>query len=90
MTKEGKLFFQGWSKKYMLGDNVGNSEKLNQFYEVRADLFPRDQSDKITDVSLGKHFIMIVTESGKVYGSGYVFHRYLSKCRVGRNEDSPY
>ena len=55
-------------------------------------MFPRDQADKIVDVSLGKHFIMIVTESGKVYGSGYVFYRYLSRCRENsqRDEDYPY
>ena len=49
----------------------------DKFYAVSNTLFPKEEADKIVDVALGKNFIVVCTESGKCYGAGYVFYRYL-------------
>ena len=45
-------------------------EHVNAFTEIPEDFFPKNADDKIVDISSGRHFNVIVTESGKVYGSG--------------------
>jgi alpha-tubulin suppressor-like RCC1 family protein len=76
----------------MLSSSISNSQCTEKFYPVAKDLFPKDAYDKIVDVGLGKNFIMVCTESGKCYGAGYVFYRYIGQCRENsrRDEDYPY
>lgn len=55
--------------------------------------FFRNGSDKIVDFVSGKHYNLMLTESGKVIGSGYVFYREFSpdiKHNEESNEDYPF
>ena len=40
-----------------------------------------DEDDKIIDVDGGKHFMVIVTQKGKVYTSGYMMYRAVPGIR---------
>ena len=50
-----------------------------------------DEDDKIIDVDGGKHFMIVVTEKGKVFTSGYMMYRAVSEIRYNaeENEDFP-
>jgi alpha-tubulin suppressor-like RCC1 family protein len=52
------------------------------------DFFPRDKTDEIIDISAGRHFTVIVTKSGKVYGSGMQLYDELTDCRHNEEDDS--
>ena len=65
----------------MLTNNVGYDDCRDSFSKVSDTLFPKDENDKIVDVTLGKNFIIVATESGECYGAGYYFYRYIDGCR---------
>ena len=92
LTKDGSIYFVGCAKKYMLSSRVSSSDYANEFRKVDDKLFPKGEDDKIVDVTLGKNFIIVVTESGECYGAGYYFYRYIGGCRDNsqRDEDYPY
>jgi len=47
--------------------------------------------DTIIDVDGGKHFMIVVTEKGKVYTSGFMMYRAASEIRYNseENEEAP-
>lgn len=94
LDEDGKLFFQGRSKTYMFGSDFDGGPCLRSFVKIDEDFYPReDKTDKFIDVALGKKHIVLVTEGGKVYGSGYVFYRRVrpeARKNEQNNEDYPF
>lgn len=90
LTNEGRLFFSGQNKKYMVGKEVEVNTHVEGFTEI-SNLFPMASDDKIIDVDGGKHFMIVVTEKGMVYTSGYMMYRAVSEIRHNseENEDFP-
>ena len=78
LTSDGSIYFIGQAKKYMLSSRVSQSDYSREFNKVSDTLFPKGVNDKIVDVTLGKNFIIVTTESGECYGSGYYFYRYIN------------
>lgn len=77
----------------MLGSGFDTSSCEEKFIEVPKDFYPIEEGDKIIDVSLGKKWMCVVTEKGKVWGSGYVYYRYIGntyRWNEQNNEDYPY
>ena len=60
LCNDGKLFFCGQNKKYMIGKDIEVNAQCDKFYEVNKDLFPMASDDKIVDVDGGKHFMIVV------------------------------
>ena len=91
LCNDGRLFFCGQNKKYMIGKDIEVNAQCDKFYEVSKDLFPMASDDKIIDVDGGKHFMIVVTEKGKVFTSGYMMYRAVSEIRYNaeENEDFP-
>ena len=50
----------------MLTSDVDKNAYVDKFHAIPNDLFPKEEADKIVDVALGKNFIVICTESGKM------------------------
>ena len=67
-------------------------DNIHKFVELPEDFFPRDKTDEIIDISAGRHFTVIVTKSGKVYGSGSRLFDALRDCRHSESDDccSPF
>lgn len=83
LTESGKLFYQGQNRKYMFNSNVSRNANIDGFAETNV--FSSITGDeKIVDVTGGKHFIAIVTESGRLFASGYIFYRNFRSCRHNR------
>jgi alpha-tubulin suppressor-like RCC1 family protein len=89
LTNEGRLFFCGQNKKYMVGKDIEVNQWCDKFYEVQ-NLFPLSSNEKIIDVDGGKHFMIIVTDAGKVYTSGYMMYRTVSEIRHNSEENEDY
>ena len=52
-------------------------------------MFPLEAGDKIVDVDGGQHFIIVCTEKGKIYCSGYKMWNYTSSdVRNGGGEEA--
>ena len=73
----------------MFGTGIDRNEHINEFHELRQKFFS-GRDEKYVDVSGGKHFVAVVTESGKLYASGYTFYRAFSSCRFNRQHDEDY
>jgi len=80
LTKENKLFFSGQNKKYMLGKEVEVNAYAEKFVEIK-NLFPMAAAEKIVDVAGGKHFMVVVTDLGNVFSSGYLLYRSIPAIR---------
>jgi alpha-tubulin suppressor-like RCC1 family protein len=80
LTKKNKLFLNGQNKKYMLGKDVEVNAYTDKFFEIK-NLFPMAAGEKIVDVAGGKHFLVVVTDLGNVFASGYMLYRALSAIR---------
>ena len=54
--------------------------------------FTREVQDKIVDICGGKSHMIVMTEGGRVYASGYTLYRNLSESRSNpeNNEDYPF
>jgi len=89
LTHEGQLFFCGQNKKYMIGKDIDTNAHVDKFVEVK-DLFPIASDDKIIDVDGGKHFMIVVTQKGKVFTSGYMMYRAVSEIRSNTEENEDY
>lgn len=70
LTNSGKLFFCGQNKKYMVGKDVELNQMVDKFYEIK-NLFPLQSDDYLVDVDGGKHFMIAVSNKGKVFTSGF-------------------
>lgn len=81
LTEEGRLFCNGQNRKYMMGSGVNTNDHVDHFHELANDFFPKAENDKIIDCAGGKSQIVIATEQGKVYGTGYLFYRRFNNCR---------
>ena len=64
----------------MCGKEIEVNQMVDKFYEIK-NLFPLASDDKIIDVDGGKHFMIIVTEKGKVFTSGYMMYRAVDQIR---------
>ena len=58
----------------MWGPGHSRDDECERFYEQDATWF-RNGEDKIIDWVSGKHYHIVLTESGKMIGSGYTFYR---------------
>ena len=81
LTQEGRLFFNGQSRRYMFGSGMNRDSHLQHFHEIENNFFVMDEGDKMIDVTGGKNFVAVATERGKVYGSSYMFFRHFQECR---------
>ena len=61
----------------MLRSSVDTNTWCNEFGRIE-NLFPMEADDKIVDITSGRHMLLVVTEKGKCYATGYVFYRYVS------------
>ena len=67
----------------MFGSGYDDSECFTnqKFVEIDNEFYPRqNKNDKFVDVALGKKFIVLCTEGGKVYGSSYYLYRYIREA----------
>ena len=87
LDEAGQIFFQGRPKNYMFNKRNEGTENLQKFIKIEEDeVFPgHDKTDKFVDIALGKKFVIVLTEKGKIYGSSYYLYRYLEE-RVRKNE----
>ena len=100
LTEEGKVFMNGWCRRYMLGSNSNSSDHVDHFHNVddtnssnnQNNWFRLPEGEKITDIAGGKNFMIVATQNGRVWASSYMFYRYFSSCRENpeRNEDYPF
>jgi alpha-tubulin suppressor-like RCC1 family protein len=89
LTQEGKLFFSGQNKKYMVGKDIDTNAYCDKFYEI-VNLWPLASDDKLIDVDGGKHFMVACSQKGKVYASGYMFYRAVSEIRHNAEDNEDY
>ena len=92
LTKSGKLFFQGVSRKYMLMSNGNRAERKDGFELIEENFFRNEEDDKLVDVVGGKNYTAVLTEKGRIYASSYIFWRNHEHCRSNPEnyEDTPY
>ena len=90
LTNEGRLFFCGQNKKYMVGKDIEVNQMVDKFYEI-VNLYPLASDEKIIDVDGGKHFMIVCTDKGRVFTSGYMMYRAVPEIRRNNeeNEDFP-
>ena len=89
LTEEGRIFFSGQNKKYMVGKDVDTNAYVDKFYEIE-NLYPLEAGDKLIDLDGGKHFMIAVSEKGKVYTSGYMMYRVVAPIRHNSQGDEDY
>ena len=72
-----------------MGENSSDTQASIKDY---SDIWKLDSGDKYVDVACGRHFTLVCTEKGKVYGTGYLYYRKIAKARFNKedNEDKPY
>lgn len=87
VTKTNKLFFAGQNKKYMVGKDVDVNQWKHQFTEIK-DFYPMDAGEGVIDVAGGKHFMLVLSTSNKLYGSGSTFWSAVSGVRSNQGDDS--
>ena len=87
-TKDGRFFHNGQHKQYMWGPTKTStsSEDTEGFVEMNKDWF-RNGDDKIVDWVCGKHNNTVLTESGKMICSGYVFYRQFESSMRANDEN---
>lgn len=92
LTNDGKLFFQGQSRKYNLKENGNLDYQKDGFLKIPDRFFRNDEDDKLVDVVGGKSHTVVMTEKGRVFATGYTFYREFSGCRSNTEnyEDTPY
>ena len=64
----------------MLGKEVDLNAYTEKFVEI-TDYYPLLPNEKIVDVAAGKQFIVVVTDTGRVYGSGNGLYRDIPGIR---------
>lgn len=75
---DGRFFQNGQHKWYMWGPGHNrDGEWQEKFVEQNKEWF-RNGEDKIIDWVSGKHYHIVLTESGKMIGSGYTFYRQFA------------
>ena len=76
----------------MIGSNRSRDDNIEKFSELEDNFFRLEDGDKVTDIAGGKCHVVIATQNGKIYGSGYTFYRHFSNCHFNseNNEDYPY
>jgi len=93
LTNSGKVFGMGRFKHYQALSNRG--ENFDQFVDL-TDVWDEivgehASGEKIVDVYSGKHCVMIITEGGKLFSSGYVSYRYYDdEIRQNRHNHEDY
>ena len=92
LTEEGKLFFQGQSRKYMLGSCNNHESKWDDFCLINERFFRNDEDDKLVDVVGGRNYTAVLTEKGRIFATSYIFWRSFSGCRENPEnyEDTPF
>lgn len=80
LTKDGKIFAEGQSRYYSLGQVT----MIENFTDI-TDLFPLKSDEKIIDVAHGSKEMAAVTNQGRVLARGYMFFRIFD-YEVRRNE----
>ena len=96
VTEDGKLFWQGQSRRYMMGWGSSISHHQEKFYrwddhDNNGNYFSIEAGDKIVGCAGGKNFLIVMTKNGKVYATSYMFFRYFSGCRhQNRSSDEDY
>ena len=92
LTEEGKLFWQGQSRKYMFGFGGSGTSRHDEFHEIENTYFRYEEGDKMIDVCGGKNFTVVATERGKIFATSYMFWRQFQECRYNQenNEDYPH
>jgi alpha-tubulin suppressor-like RCC1 family protein len=89
LTKQNRLFFNGQNKHHTIARMCDDLNSwVDAFHEITS-LFPLEAGDKIIDCDGGQHFIIVCTEKGKVYCSGYKMWNYVSSdVRQGGGEEA--
>ena len=64
LTEEGKLFFSGKARKYMLGSNTTHDPEFTRFVKINERFFRNDEDDKLVDVVGGRNSTAVLTEKG--------------------------
>ena len=85
-THDGRFFQNGQHKFYMWGPGKNRDETVDAFTEQDRTWF-RNGEDTIIDWVSGKHYHIVLTESGKMIGSGYTFYRYFDSSMRQNSEN---
>ncbi len=74
----------------MCHSSTGRNEHVDHFWKLPDNFFRLEEGDQIVDIGAGKHHMIVATQHGKIYASGYIFYRYFSECRHNRESDEDY
>ena len=92
VTEDGRFFWNGQSRRYMMGFGGSGTSRTEGFHEMENNYFRIEEGDKLVGCAGGKNFAIVCTERGKVFATSYMFYRYFSECRHNpeNNEDYPF
>ena len=92
LTEEGRIYWNGQSRKYMFGMGGSGTARLEGFHEMENNYFRIEDGDKLMDVAGGRNQAIVATERGKIYATSYMFYRHFNDCRHNseNNEDYPF
>lgn len=74
LMNDGRIYWQGRCKHYVNG--IGGCDSCVEFKEHAATYFANGD-DKTVDIVGGKHFLVSLSESGRIRSTGYMFFREI-------------
>ena len=89
LMNDGRIYWQGRNKHYVNG--IGGDESCVEFKEHAATYFANGD-DKTVDIVGGKHFLVSLSETGRIRSTGYMFWREIPsefRKQEVQNEDPP-